>query len=152
MNYQLARHRWELTEQEVLDELGYNLTSYLGDVNQVPFFLKEASQDVYNYAYKNGLRRNIPIVEYNLALNSIYLEELKDALLAQVRYALRSRGAHLLKDMSGVDMEANIVMDREIRTRGISIDTEFYMNSTGLVKQVPLASNIPSDIVRGVDY
>ena len=152
MIYQTARHRWELTEQEVLNELGYDLTLYLGDINQVRFFLKEMSQDVYNYAYKKGIRYNIPVVEYNLALNSIYKETLEEALFAQTRYALRSRGAHLLKDVSGVDMEANVVLDREIRERGISIDTEFYMNSTGLVKQVPLPNNIPSDVVRGVDY
>ena len=152
MNYQLTTHKWELTETEVLNELGYNLTSYLGDVNQVPFFLKEVSQDVYNWAYKNGLRRNIPIMEYNFALNPIYLETLKNAMLAQVRYALRSRGAHLLKDVSGVDMEANQVLDNEIRERGIAIDVEFYMWETGLVKKVPLSNNIPSTVTRGVDY
>jgi len=152
MIYQTARHKWELTEQEVLDELGYNLTSYLGDVNQVPFFLKEMSQDVYTMAYRKGLRRNIPVVEYNLALNSIYLDDLKDAQLAQMRYSLRSRGAHLIKDQSGIDFEANTIMDKEIFDRTYSVDAEFIMISTGLIKQVPLCSNIPSDVVRGVDY
>lgn len=152
MIYQLTRHKWELTEQEVLNELGYNLTGYLGDVNQVPFFLREISTDVYNYAYRKGSRINIPIVEYNLALNAIYLEDLKDAMLAQVRYALRSRGGHMIKDQTGVDFEANIMLDRAIFDRTIAIETEFYMNATGLVKQVPLSNNIPSDLVRGVDY
>jgi len=141
MIYNLDKHQFILTEDNVRDELGIELTSFLGDDQQVPIFLAEASDDLYNWYYSKMLRSNIEVVEYVLATDERAKEAVFTALVAQVRRMIRS-GSHLMKDKVGEFSPDDL----------ISVSAKYPLLELQLHLLRPLSIFIPDGVVRGVNY
>lgn len=141
MIYNINKHQFILTEDDVRDELGVELTAFLGDDKQVPIFLAEASDDLYTWYYSQMLRSNIEVVEYLLATDERAKEAVFSALVAQVRRMIRS-GAHLMKDKVG-EFSMNDM---------ISAIAQDHLMDLQLHSLRPLSIFIPDGIVRGVHY
>lgn len=143
MNYDIKNHKFILTEDDVRDELGVELTAFLGDDKQVPIFLREASTDLYNWYYTKMLRENVEKVEYILATELARKEAIFAALIAQVRRMIRS-GSHLMKDKTNVE---NYLFDETI-----SDVAKREMYGLQLHSMKPFLFVIPAGQVRGVHY
>lgn len=130
------KNMWVLTEQEVKDELNIDLNLFLGDISQVKPLLVEVSRDIYNYALEQTLVENAP--HLIKGLNSIpeKTELLKQALLAQVRFVVRSRGGHLLKDQMLVNVATGLVLGDDVFERSINDQSKQYLRRTNLLKTV----------------
>jgi hypothetical protein len=141
MIYNLNKHQFILTEDDVRDELGVELTAFLGDDKQVPIFLAEASDDLYNWYYSHMLRSNVEVVEYLLATDERAKEAVFTALVAQVRRMIRS-GSHLMKDKVGEFSPDDL----------ISVSAKYPLLELQLHLLRPLSIFIPDGVVRGVNY
>jgi len=141
MIYNINKHQFILTEDDVRDELGVELTAFLGDDKQVPIFLAEASDDLYIWYYSQMLRSNIEVVEYLLATDERAKEAVFAALVAQVRRMIRS-GSHLMKDKVG-EFSFNDM---------ISVIAQDHLLDLQLHSLRPLSIFIPDGVVRGVNY
>jgi hypothetical protein len=148
MIYDLKKHKYVLTEDDVRDELGIELVAFLGEDQQVPIFLKEVSDDLYTWYYSKMLETNIPTVEYLLATTDEYKETIQSALLAQARRMIRS-GSHLMKDKIA-NVQRGITEYKFDDT--ISDIAKQKMLSLNLISFRPLFFFIPEDAVRGVNY
>lgn len=123
MKYNFDLHKYVLTIDGVKNLLNEDLVEWLQkDEFEANIYLEEISEDVYGYIYDNSLVQTVPIKEYLLAKYISLREVIERALVAQVRYDMRSGGG-LLKDQHGVSIEKvvalenNILMDRSISTR-----------------------------------
>lgn len=112
MTYDYEAHRYVLTEQGVLTELGENLELILnatGDANPSTLaarFLKRVSQTVYMYLYRDTA--NEARIEYLLAKHSPLRSRVKEMLQAQLLYMLNNGDIGLY---SGVNVAKGQAMD-----------------------------------------
>lgn len=85
MRYNYNFHRYELTEDAVLDLLGENLND-LTDYNVTikNKLLRDASADVYGYIYEDS--RSPEYLEMLLAVDEDLRQTIQDMLLAQLEY------------------------------------------------------------------
>ena len=149
MNYDLKSHKFILTEDDVRDELGVELTVFLGDDKQVPIFLREASEDLYVWYYSRMLQENVPLVEYVLATDPARKEAIFAALIAQVRRMIRS-GSHLMKDkVANINLRGMTEFKFDDLISEIA-KQEMYRLQLHSMKPIPIV--IPSNQIRGVHY
>lgn len=127
---------WVLTEQEIKDELDIDLNLFLGDISKINPLLLEISRDIYDYALEQTLIENGPSLIKGLNTIPEKTELLKKALLSQVRFAVRSRGGHLLKDQMLVNVSTGLVLGDDVFTRAISEQAKTYLRRTNLLKTV----------------
>ena len=112
MKYDYNAHRYVLTEQGVLTELGENLDLILnasGDANPSTLakrFLNRVSQVVYSSLYRNT--QSEEFIEYILATYPPLRSRVKDMLQAQTLYMLMNGDIGL---MSGVNVAKGQAMD-----------------------------------------
>ncbi len=112
MKYDYNMHRYVLTEQGVLRELGENLKVILnksGDANPSTLaerFLNRVSQVVYTWLYKDSM--NEAWIEYLLAKFPSLRPRIKEMLQAQTLYMLMNGDLGL---MSGVNVAKGQAMD-----------------------------------------
>lgn len=142
MIYNIDKHKFILTEDDVRDQLGVELVSFLGDDQQVPIFLAEASDDLYNWYYSKMLRSNVQVVEYILATDEHAKEAIFAALVAQVRRMIRS-GSHLLKDKVNAEYTYDTLVSDIAKAELMKLQLHSLR---------PLSIYIPEGVVRGVNY
>ena len=142
MIYNLQKHQFILTQDDVRDHLGVELVSFLGDDQQVPIFLAEASDDLYNWFYSKVPPSNLNIVEYVLATDERAQEAIFAALIAQTRRMIRS-GSHLLKDKIGANYSFEELVSDIAKTELFKLQLHFFRG---------FFVTIPEGVVRGVDY
>lgn len=112
MTYDMATHRYVLTERGVLTELGEDLDLILnatGDANPSTLasrFLRRVSQTVYTYLYRDTM--NEQWLEYILAKYPPLRDTVKEMLQAQLLYMLMNGDIGL---MSGVNVAKGQAMD-----------------------------------------
>ena len=104
MKYSLSLRQYVPTSSGALNFIGINITEGFDTPQEVEAFLVECSDDVYNFIWSNTRLSSIPYKRNQIAKNDNIREDLKRALMYQVRYAYRS-GAHLIKDQHGINVE-----------------------------------------------
>lgn len=101
-------------------------------------FSQEMSEDIYLYVLRHKFvaQRKYWLAEMNE--NEEYRPFIKNALLAQIRYAVRS-GGNLLKDMHGIDIERARFIDinRMRGDIGISPNAIEELKNGGLLSTQP---------------
>lgn len=96
MQYILIDHQYELKQQYVVDRLGINFALKVGGDNNIPVFLEDIRNDIYNYIWKNiNQSEKARVIEYMIAKdiqNNNYQysprEGIRRAMIEQARYAL----------------------------------------------------------------
>jgi hypothetical protein len=153
MIYDIKRHRYVLTKEFVENELPYNIGEFLNDGKEIEIFLREMSSDVYRLIKKFTNIGSWETKEYFLSNCHNLREIIKEALLAQTRYAFRS-GGNLLKDHHGVNIEKGTANTTEsIRGEREWSSTVFdELQSVGLLYSGILLPIISKKFERGVDY
>jgi len=146
MLYNINLHQYLLTEDNIRDYLGVELTSYLGDDKEVPIFLREVSSDLYAWLYSKMLRSNIPMVEYLLATDDNYKEAIQSALVAQARKMLRS-GSQIAKDKINPANPNRVELDDIVPE-----DAKITLWNTNLISMRRIYFDIPEDKIRGIHY
>jgi hypothetical protein len=146
MQYNKTLHQYILTEDDIRDGLGVELTSYLGDDKEVPIFLREVSSDLYTWFYSKMLRTNVPLVEYILATDDEYKEAVYTALLAQARKMLRS-GSQIAKDKINPANPNRVQLDDIVPE-----DAKIALWNTNLISMRRLYFKIPEGQIKGVTY
>jgi len=134
MEYDLDTRQYLLTVEGVSNLLGENLATLLGNTVKANLFCVEASDIVYNYIYSYSQIRQITIKRYTIAKDGDLRELFKRALIAQMRYMVRS-GANLLGDMHGVNIEKGKALELS-SLRGnvlVSAQTHNLLSQSGLL-------------------
>lgn len=130
MTYDKATHKYYLTENGVLQELGINLSLELQNGNQgkrVERFLRKITAAVYGYIYEDSF--NSLRIERDLAKHAPLRTIIKQMLLSQVEYALEN---NFIQDFSGVNISKGSAM-RASDLRGrmrVSSDVELLCRQT----------------------
>lgn len=104
MQYDYNRHRYFLTENVLLTELGINFNDVPAGMDANPSdrairFSKEVSDEVYRYLYKDCM--NTGWLRFELATIPELREVIFEMLLAQARYNAKNG---FLDDFSGIDI------------------------------------------------
>lgn len=134
MKYDLDRHMYILTKDGVEKNTGIDLNVEFDSEKEVEIFLLECSQDVYNFVFSYSLFQSIKLKKFFIAKDSELREDFKQALVAQARYMYRS-SANLLKDMHGINIETNKLIElQNLRGDiGISSTSKSILSRTGLL-------------------
>lgn len=151
MKYIKSKRQYVVTKDAVLNNLFLEeqIEEELKNSKKLNSFLMECSDDIYNMIYTYTLNSQKPVREWQLAKDKNYREVIKRALLAQVRYALRSAGS-AIKDQHGIDFERLRSFDKGI-TRGfmhIAPEAERILENEGLLYVGKLYIN-PKDLNDG---
>lgn len=139
MKYDERSHRYVLTTDCVLRELGVDLTLQLdmsGDANTSTLpdrLLQRVSQSVYLWLYRDSM--NPDWLEYILATYPPLRERVKEMLLAQTLYVLNN---NFIGDFSGVNI-----------ARGTSIDINWLRGRAKIADEV---EEIANQFIPGLGY
>ncbi len=137
MRYDYNAHRYVLTENGVLSELGENLQVILnatGDVNPSTLaarFLKRVSQTVYSWLYRDSM--NEAWIEYLLAKYPPLRDAIKEMLQAQLMYMLTNGDIGLY---SGVNVAKGQIMDIDALRGRARIAPEVEDISTQIIPEL----------------
>ncbi|NOQ50476.1 MAG: hypothetical protein GQ557_02265 [Mycoplasmataceae bacterium] len=108
--YDLDSRQFLLTVSGVKDLLGYDLTNDIGTIQEANYFCLECSDIIYGHIYSYSNLNVIEQKRYSIAKDEDLREIIKRALLAQMRYMVKS-GANLLGNMHGVNIERGKALD-----------------------------------------
>lgn len=139
MKYDYINHRYVLTKNGVLKQLGENLNVILnatGDANPSTLadrILRRVSQTVYLWLYEDSMGRDW--LEYILAKYPPLRERVREMLQAQLLYALENG---FVSDWSGVNIAKAQIMD---------ID-----KLRGRAKIAPEVEQLANEFVSGLGY
>lgn len=122
MTYDKTTHRWYLTVEET-KELGDIATEY-GSNEIAERELKSQARAVYLWIYNRVPFGNKDVLELTLAKDEKYKPMLKEALLAQLEYDLKSGGNEVTKQ-TGINFQSGSVIPRSLqKERQVSIETQ----------------------------
>ena len=139
MKYDYIHHRYVLTKQGVLSELGEDLdiilnTTLVSDVSIMSQrVLDKVSQVVYFYLYQDTMNRDW--LEYILATYPPLREWVQEMLQAQLEYVLEN---NFVNDFSGVNI-----------AKGQTIDVNWLRNRVKIADQV---EQLAYQFVPGLGY
>lgn len=136
MVYDYKLHKYVITPDGVWNNLNEKIIELLGgDDREADIFLKEQSNIIYNRCiYRYGMLNTRRLKEYHLAKTADLREVIKEALIDQIRYAIRS-GANLIQDQHGVNIEKGFALDHKY-LRGdavISPEAKDLLSQAGLL-------------------
>lgn len=134
MEYDINKHQYVLTYNGVLQGLGIDLYQYNIDSENIDFFLKRTSAQIYNYIKIHVRNSSWLWVEYVMAMDSDLRDVIYEALLGQVEYFVASGGS-LVALQHGVSLEKDrFVPLSELRgARKIADSTEMILLNNGLL-------------------
>ena len=154
-----ANHMYRLTQNYAKQECGTKVFGNL-DEEEIEILLNEVRNKIYKEIKKRSLRENYNLIEYKIAKQNYrgeYLarEELKEAMLEQLKFALRS-GGDLLGYQHGVDLKKGAVIEDFMRiARDLSVCEEakaiLYSGNDSLIKDYELCYELNPDDYRS-DY
>lgn len=131
MQYDNTSHRWHLTIEDTR-EIIENIESVYGSREKAERELKAQSRSVYYWIFNRIPTQNKDIVEYTLAKDSRIQKDLKEVLIAQLEYDLKTGGSAIDKQ-SGIDFKNNSQMPRSrIAESQISIQAEQILENAGV--------------------
>lgn len=139
MQYDYVNHRYMLTQEGVLEQLGYNLEVLLDNGSptdpsmRADRLLRKVSQSVYFYLYEDTM--NQQWLEYILATYPPLREWVREMLQAQLEYVLEN---NFVNDFSGVNI-----------AKGHTIDINWLR---GRVKVADQVEQIANQFVPGIGY
>lgn len=129
MTYDKTTHRWHLDLADTA-ELG-NIDEEYGSIEQAERELKAQSRTVYLWIYNRIPVGNKDIVELTLAKDERYQAMIKEALLAQLEYDLKSGGNDVVKQ-TGVNFQQGGIIPRSIqKERQVGIEVEQIIQNAG---------------------
>jgi hypothetical protein len=129
MTYDKTTHRWHLDIADTT-ELG-SIDEEYGSIEQAERELKAQSRTVYLWIYNRIPVANKDIVELTLAKDARYQPMIKEALLAQLEYDLKSGGNDVVKQ-TGINFQQGGVIPRSIqKERQVGIEVEQIIQNAG---------------------
>lgn len=155
MTYDVSSHRYIPTIKGIEKALSITLSmqhQLFEEEKDIPVWLDEKSQEVYDYIYSEIPIDNVDTVEFLLAYESKYHKLLFDAFAEQAQYD-RLSGASLLKSQHGVNIErAKSSFLADIRGRvAIAPAAAKKIQRTGLLTNKSLPYTVSEEFYR-VEY
>jgi hypothetical protein len=134
MEYDIDEHMYVLTDYGVRQLIGEDLVVLTGSTTKSKMVRYEVSRDIMNYISMYSRMQAYKYKQWLLAKDENMRDVIKRVLADQMRYYIRS-GAGLLKDMHGINIANNKVMDlNQIRGRAlISYSAEQMLMQSGLL-------------------
>jgi len=122
MIYDKVYHRWNL-ELDDTKELGNIVESY-GTLAKAERELKAQARTVYLWIYHRIPFGNRDLIEYMLATDSRFQPIIKEALVSQLEYDLKSGGNDVNKQVA-IDFKSKGAIPRSIQVQNqVSIETQ----------------------------
>lgn len=151
--YDLTSQRQVLTKEAVQNQLGYDLTAWIVAPITPEIFLKEISDDCYNWLSVNSLTNNYRGIIYLFATQDDWKLVIEQAMLAHCRYSLRGK-AYLLKDQTGINIQQGEVIEIDnIRNDvNLALPSIQLFKSKGLTANNVILVNFDPLFVEGVDW
>ena len=133
MTYVLKAHRYVLTKAAIENEFGIDLTFWLGDAKKIPIFINQISRQIYYYIYEHHFAEEKNLMQWALAKEIDWREILREAMLAQVEYALISSG-NLVALQTGFNVEKGTMADlNKIRNLQVAVQVNQILGSAGIL-------------------
>lgn len=122
MIYDKTTHRWSL---EISDTSGFgNIIENYGTLARAERELKAQSLTVYLWIYHRIPFANKDLIEYMLAKDERFTQPLKEALLSQLDYDLKSGGNDVNKQVA-IDFKSKGAIPRSMQIQNqVSIETQ----------------------------
>ena len=135
MEYDLKSHKYILTPQAVLEELGVDLHEVYGSDDKITKELKKRTKEVYHWLYSKAPASKYHI-EYLIATGGIYREAVFEALLGQVEYAIESAGSQVALQPGVLLSKGSVVPLEQLRGDVVvSLRTQQALQEAGLLYQ-----------------
>ena len=129
MTYDSTYHRWHLNIEDT-KELG-DIASEYGSLEIAERELKAQSRTVHFWIYNRIPTANKDVVELTLAKDVRYKPIIKEALLAQLEYDLKSGGNDVTKQ-TGLNFQSGQAMPRSFqKERQVGIEVQQILENTG---------------------
>lgn len=133
MKYDIDLRMYVLTPTGFQSYTGIDLLSEFDSPEQAESFLREISEDVYEFIYSTTLYHVVNHKRWYIAKTSDIREGFKQALISQARASYRS-GLNLIKDQHGINIEkGKTIQINDLYNRMIAPRTKDQLSRLGLV-------------------
>ena len=123
MRYDKQNHRYVLTDKDVLNNLGINLSARINDPNTISALLKQVSMQVYTYIHQFNIENDFQ--DYVIAKTETGRKIIKEAMEQQLLYFLTvgdlSRSADVNQRALWFDEAAKQILLTPIPEIGVNI-------------------------------